>query len=144
MYNKLLLFISIIIIIFILIIIIHNKYNINNYDTFAEPRSPKEVVDNDGKMNFNFLKDENTNYVLQTYYLDDDKKINGRRVNYHPYQEQVPNIPPPVDIYSKYLQTISYPFVYGKPDFHRQRSPGQWNKFDTLAQDYYNKYGVRR
>jgi hypothetical protein len=144
MYNKLLLFILIIIIIFILIITLHNKYNINNYDTFADPKSPKEIIENDGNMNFNFLKDEHTNYVLQTYYIDVDKKINGRKVFNHPYQERVANIPPPIDIYSKYLQTISYPFVYGKPDYHLQRSPGQWNKFDTLAQEYYNKYRIRR
>ena len=56
MYNKLLLFILIIIIIFILIITIHNNYNINSYDTFATPKSPKEINDNDGHMNFNFLK----------------------------------------------------------------------------------------
>ena len=144
MYSKLLLFLSIIVVIVILIITLHNKYNSNNYDTFAEPKSPKEINDNDGHMNFNFLKSENTHYVLQTYYLDDDKKINGARVNYHPYQQQVPNFPPPVDRYSKYLQETAYPFVFGNPNFHRQRSPGQWNKFDTRAQDYYNWYGIRR
>ena len=144
MYNKLLLFISIMILIVFLIIIIHNKYNINTYDTFVAPKSPKEIIENDGKMNFNFLTSANSQYVLNTYYLDDDKKIDGKRVNIHPYQEQVANTPPPIDKYSKYLQTSAHPFVYGKAKFHAQRSPGQWNKYDTLARDYYNKYGIRR
>ena len=144
MYYKLLLFILIIIILFILIIIIHNKYNINTYDTFAVPKSPKEIIANDGNMNFNFLTSENSQYVLNTYYVNDDLKVNGKRVNFHPYQEQEANTPPPVDKYSKFLQTPAYPFVYGKPKFHAQRSPGQWNKYDTLARDYYNKYGIRR
>ena len=144
MYTKLLLFISIIIMIFSLIILIHNKYNINTYDTFADPKNPRDIIANDGNMNFNFLKSENSQYVLNTYYINDDKKINGKRVNFHPYQEQVANIPPPVRTYSKYLQNTAYPFIYGKPEFHRQRSSGQWNKYDTLARHYYNKYGVRR
>jgi len=143
MYNKLLLFILIIIIIFILIITIHNNYNINTYDTFATPKSPKEINDNDGHMNFNFLKSENSQRVLHTYYIDDDKKINGKRVNFHPYQEQVPN-PPPMDRYSKYLQNPAYPYIYGNPKLHRQRTPGQWNKYDTVAREIYNNYGIRR
>ena len=144
MYNKLLLFISIIIIIFILIIILY-KYNFNNnYDTFAVPLSPKEIIENDGHMNFNFLKDEHTNYVLRTYYINDDMKINGVRVNYHPYQEQVLNKPAPIDTYSKYLQNPAYPYIYGNPKLHAQRTPGQWNKYDTISQEIYNKYGIRR
>ena len=144
MYNKLLLFISIIIIIFILIITIHNKYNINRYDTFATPKSPKEINDNDGHMNFNFLKNENTNYVINKYYIDDDKKINGTRVNIHPYQEQVANIPPVISTYSKYLQNSASPYIYGNPKLHKQSSPGQWNKYNTRAREIYNKYGIRR
>jgi hypothetical protein len=144
MYNKLLLFISIIIIIFILIRTIHNKYYINRYDTFATPKSPKEINDNDGHMNFNFLKDEHTNYVINKYYLDDDKKINGKRVNIHPYQEQVLNNPVPIDRYSQYLQGTAFPYIYGNPRLHKQRTPGQWNKYDTVSQEIYNKYGIRR
>ena len=144
MYKKLLLFILIIIIIFILIIILHNKYNINTYDTFAIPKSPKEINDNDGHMNFNFLKSENSNYVIRNYYLDDDKKINGVRLNVHPYQDQIVNNRVPIDPYSKYLQYPAFPLMYGNPKLHQQRSPGQWNKYDTVAQEIYNKYGIRR
>ena len=144
MYQQLLLFILTIIILFILIITLHNKYNINTYDTFADPKSPKEINDNDGHMNFNFLKSENSNYVIRNYYLDDDKKINGVRLNFHPYQDQVQNYPVPIDQYSNYLQTSAFPLMYGNPRLHQQRSPGQWNKYDTAAQDIYNKYGIRR
>ena len=144
MYNKLFLFISIIIMIFFLIILINNKYNINKYDTFTTPKSPKEIIDNDGNMNFNFLKDEHTKFVLNNYYIDDDKKINGSRVNIHPYQVKVSNLPVTISKYSKYLQDSAFPFIYGNPKLHKQRTHGQWNKYDTKARDIYNKYGIRR
>ena len=140
MYNKLLVFLSIIIIIIVLIIL---YYKNKKYDTFAIPKTPKEINDNDGNMTFEFLNNENTNYVLDKYYINDDTKINGVRVNYHPYQEHVNN-PVIVDAYSKYLQNSAYPYIYGNPKLHIQRTPGQWNKYDTKAQDIYNQYGIRR
>ena len=136
-YCKLLLFGVIIVILLKLILFIHNTYNFNTLydnDTFAIPKTPKEINDNDGNMNFNFLKNENTNYVLSTYYIDDDKKINGSRLNYHKYQKQVPNIP----------VEGAPPYIYGNPLYHYQRKPKVWNKYDTYAQDIWNKYGVRR
>ena len=144
MYNKLLLFISIIIIIIILIIVIHNKYNSSRYDTFAEPKSPKEIIDKDGNMNFNFLKAENSQYVLKKYYLDTDRKINGKKLHIHPYQKKVTNQQVPIHEYSKYLQESAYPLIFGNTTLHRQDKPGQWHKYDTKAQDLYNKYGIRR
>ena len=137
MYNKLLLFISIIIIIFSLIIIINNKY-----DAFKVSVTPKFIADNDGNMNFDFLKAENSQDVIKRYYIDDDKKINGIRVNYHRYQQQVYN-PVPIDPLS-HSQKVAFPYIYGNTLLHYQRTPGEWNKYDTQAQQIYNNYGVRR
>ena len=125
---------------------INNNHNPNhhNIDTFATPKTPKEINDNDGNMTFDFLTNTNTNFILDKYYLNDDMKINGARVNYHPYQVKVGNLPPPIDKYSKYLQNTAFPYIYGNNKLHYQRKPGQWNKYDTKAQEIYNKTGVRR
>lgn len=116
----------------IFMIIIYHKNN--SRDTFAIPLSPKEINDNDGHMTFDFLTDLNTNYVLNNYYINDDTKINGTRVNYHKYQEQVPNYP---------IEGAP-PYIYGTLLNHYQRRPKVWNKYDTYAQDIYNQYGIRR
>lgn len=127
MNNKLLLLCIIIVIILI------NKYT--DIDTFLTLKSQAISFEDDGKMTFDFLKDDNTKNVLDTYYINDDKKLNGQKVNLHPYQYKVQQIIPVKD---------SPPFLYGNNRWHYQRSEGKWNKYDTYAQDIYNKYGVRR
>lgn len=47
---------------------------------------------NQAPMNFNYLKNPNyTRDILATYYLDDDKKINGQRAVFHPYMYSYDN-----------------------------------------------------
>ena len=60
------------------------SYN-NCKDTFFNEKDLN--YENDGKMNFDYLLNSNhkTN-ILNKYYLDDDIKVNGRRLNTHPYQ----------------------------------------------------------
>jgi len=103
----------------------YNKYNkYNNIDTF---QSQKDInVENNGNMKFNYLIDKNyTNTILQTYYLNDDTKINGRRVVNHP------------------LQKKNGLNLYGNP-FNQLEKPGVWGKFNTFSDYIYNIYGVRR
>jgi len=43
-------------------------------------------ITNQAPMNFGYLTNPNySRNILATYYLDDDKKINGQRVVYHPF-----------------------------------------------------------
>jgi len=62
----------------------NNSYNIlYNKDTFTyQPNQKKQI------MTFNFLNDSNNNTqkVLQKYYLNDDAKSNNIRLVNHPYQ----------------------------------------------------------
>ena len=45
--------------------------------------------ENDGNMTFDYLLDNNyKNKVLNKYYLNDDIKINGQRINIHHYQKK--------------------------------------------------------
>ena len=85
-------------------------------------------------MTFNFLKDINTTDVLDKYYLDDDTRINGATINYHPYRYAVKNTP----------VEGAPPYIYGTIINHVQRKPKVWNKYDTYAVDIYNAYGIRR
>ena len=131
-----------------LIIIIDYKYNSNNYhnkETFSTPTPtfiftplPTVAFDSNGYKNgimtFDFLKDTNTNDVLTKYYMDNDKKINGVKINNNPYRYAFPNIP----------VEGAPPYIYGIVLNHYQRKPKVWNKYDTYAQDIYNAYGIRR
>ena len=48
--------------------------------------------DKDGKMDFSYIYNPNYNAnILDKYYLDDDIKINGNRLVYHPLQFKQPN-----------------------------------------------------
>lgn len=143
MNNKLLI---IILIIIIVSIIIYNKYKpIKIYDTFADKyyKDPQEKIENDGKMMFEFLKDPYySQKIINQYYLNDDKKINGVKVNYHPYAKPVPNCPSSAD---------TTPYIYSaNPALHCRRNIGNnntswwWRKYDTRAQDIYNQYSIRR
>ena len=90
MNNKLLIIILIIII--VIIIIYNNKYIfIQQNDMFGNIKyyDPQAVIANDGKMNFDFLNDpQYTNKILNEYYLNDDMKLNGVKLNYHPQQSR--------------------------------------------------------
>ena len=101
------------------------KFNNRNYNK-----------SNDGLMTFDFLTDANTRRILNTYYLDDDIKVYGRKLNYHPYANPVPNV------YGE--SSIPFPYVYGNPATHLQRSNHLWKKYDTEYQEIYDKYRIRR
>lgn len=72
--------------------------------------------DDDGKMNFEYLYNPNyMNSILKKYYIDNDIKINGKKLVNHPYQmrrtvngrdyyygKYITNIPHNNDIYNKY------------------------------------------
>ena len=128
--NKKLLII-VIVVLTLTTVLIYNKYNtIKNKDKF-----------NDGKMTFNYLNDPfYSQNILKKYYIDDDKKINGVKVNYHPYLVPVPNCPSSADL---------VPLVYSAdPSLHCRRNVGNtttwWRKFDTEAQEIFNKYSIHR
>ena len=60
-----------------------NNNNVSN-ETFLIRNNPDFV---DGQMNFNYLVDPNyTQSILNRYYINDDTKINGQRVIFHPNQ----------------------------------------------------------
>ena len=89
-------------------------------------RFKNENANNDGKMTFNYLKDNNnTKNILNKYYMNDDTKINDTRIVYHPYQKK------------------NYLNLYGNPN-NQIYNTGFYNGFDTYGEYMYNKYGVRR
>ena len=78
--------ISLIIICGIFIYIFKPSKTYTRYGIITEHFKAKANLTNQAPMNFNYLT--NRNYardILATYYLDDDKKINGNRVVNHPY-----------------------------------------------------------
>lgn len=98
--------ISVIIIFCVLIYIYNNtKYrnnSINNFNWIGEIIKMNENTKENFIANSNLtnqtLKDysylRNPNYgkeILATYYLDDDKKINGQRIVFHPYMYSYDN-----------------------------------------------------
>jgi len=123
----------------LLILIIFNKYNFKNKDTFyaGAISNPKDIFDNDGKMLFKYLNEPNySEKILKKYYLNDDKLINGVKVNPHIYQNSVVNCNSSID---------TRPYVYSADtSLHCRRHIGWWNKYDTISQDIYNNFGVRR
>ena len=97
----------------------------NNYiDTFI---SEKELnYENDGNMKFEYLLNDNhKNIILNKYYLNDDIKVNSKRLNIHPYQFKN----------EKYLYGIS---VFQNKD--NQKYGNSYSFSDYI----YNTYGVRR
>ena len=141
--NKKLLII-VIVVLTLTTVLIYNKYNtIKNKDKFTDGKimDPQEIIKNDGKMTFNYLNDPfYSQNILKKYYIDDDKKINGVKVNYHPYLVPVPNCPSSADL---------VPLVYSAdPSLHCRRNVGNtttwWRKFDTEAQEIFNKYSIHR
>ena len=117
-------------IIFILIfIIIISKISYYNYkNTFLNPKF--ENRKNDGKMTFAYLTDKNyKDKLLKKYYINDDIKVNNRRVNTHWLQ-------------TKYK--IYEGSVYGVPMNHVKSINNEWGKSRTFAEYIYAKYGIRR
>ena len=106
------------------------------YDKIDTFNNRKDNYNNDGNMTFPYLSDKNTNYILATYYLDHDRKINGQKLNFHPYEKKVPNFAGD--------SAAAFPYIYGNPATHLQRSPKIWKKYDTEYQDLYNAYRIRR
>jgi hypothetical protein len=101
-------------------LISHNNYK----DKFFNEKILN--YENDGKMNFDYLLNSNhkTN-ILNKYYLDDDIKVNGRRLNTHPYQFK------------------NYKNLYGIVDYQHTDN-NNYGAYNTFADYIYNIYGVRR
>ena len=129
MYKK----ICIAILIISIIICINILRMYEKIETFNNRRNN---YNNDGNMTFPYLSDTNTRYILNTYYLDNDRKINGQKLNFHPYENKVPNFPGD--------SAAAFPYIYGNRATHLQRSPHIWKKYDTEYQDLYNAYRIRR
>ena len=115
---------SLIILIMILFLIIYNEHNNNENDTFVNEKNAN--FENDGNMKFDYLTNPNyKNDVLNKYYLDDDIKKSGNRINIHLYQKK------------------NYKNLYGIPEYQYQ-SKYRYGKFTTFAEYIYRLYGVRR
>ena len=120
-----------------LCLILYKQYN----DTFMNEKNAN--FENDGNMTFEYLSNNNyKNEVLNKYYLDDDIKKSGKRINIHPYQR-------PYE--TKLLNII----VNGKPKNYSINSYGsnpynhvedkkKYGEFKTFAEYIYRLYGVRR
>ena len=104
----------------IVFLILYNKYN----DTFMNEKNAN--FENDGNMTFDYLTNPNyKNNVLKKYYLDDDIKKSGNRINIHLYQKK------------------NYRNLYGIPEYQYE-SQSMYGKFTTFAEYIYRLYGVRR
>jgi len=120
-----------------LCLILYKQYN----DTFMNEKNAN--FENDGNMTFEYLSNNNyKNVVLNKYYLDDDIKKSGKRINIHPYQRPYK---------TKLLNII----VNGKPKNYSINSYGsnpynhiedkkKYGEFKTFAEYIYRLYGVRR
>ena len=80
------LYILLIICLIFIVSIVYNYSRSQNQNTVNEYFIANSNLTNQAPMDFSYLT--NPNYarnILATYYLDDDKKINGKRVVDHPY-----------------------------------------------------------
>ena len=109
-----------------------NKINKTNKDTFINQSSNASAhAANDGDMTFDYLlNNNNTYYILNRYYLNDDiKNAAGTRLNYHPYNRK---------------NNLG---LYGNPAFQIKRdynNTGNSYLYITENDYIYNTYGVRR
>lgn len=113
-------YIVISIIILTIFVIIYNNFK----DNFVNEKDLN--YENDGNMKFDYLLNNNhKNIILNKYYLDDDIKVNGIRLNNHPYQLKNDK-----KLYGiiEYQYTDNYNF----------------GKYNTFTDYIYNTYGVRR
>ena len=145
MNNKLL---SIILIIIIVIIVIYNnKYDfINNNDMFKNQyyTNPQDIIKYDGNMTFDYINDPNyTIKVLGEYYVNDDRKINGIKWNYHPYKNSVPNCENSRDLNDGRIYSAN-PSLHCRRNVGNDKTKWWWNKYDTKAVDIYNQYSIHR
>ena len=109
----------------IIITIIILLFFLISYNNCKDKFTLKDLnYENDGNMNFDYLLDINhKNSVLNKYYLNDDLKINGRRLISHPYQ----------------LKNDRN--LYGISVFQKIENVGNYSTFSDYI---YNTYGVRR
>jgi len=114
----------ILLLILILVLIIYNEHNNNENDTFVNEKNAN--FENDGNMTFDYLTNPNyKNNVLNKYYLNDDIKKEGQRINIHPYQKK------------------NYRNLYGIPEYQINNN-NIYGTFTTFAEYIYRLYGVRR
>ena len=111
-------------IIITIIILLFFFISYNNYiDKFYNKNFNYE---NDGNMNFDYLLDNNhKNKVLNKYYLNNDIKVNGKRLNIHHYQLK------------------NNRNLYGMAHFQK-KDTGKYGNNHTFADYIYNIYGIRR
>ena len=87
MKMKAIIYVLYILLIICLIFVVSIVYNYSrSQNTVNEYFIANSNLSNQAPMDFSYLT--NPNYarnILATYYLDDDKKINGKRVVNHPY-----------------------------------------------------------
>jgi len=117
--------ITILVIVSILFIIIsYKQYQTFRKDTFISQRDTK--IETDGNMSFDYLIKKNyTKNILDKYYLNDDTKINGKRLVNHPYQKK---------------NKLN---LYGNP-FNQYSTRGYWGGYDSFSDYIFYNYGVRR
>ena len=141
--NKKVLMLIMLIMLIILIILLQYKYNPNPIiikDKFTV-LDPQAIIKNDGKMKFDYITDPYYGQkILKKYYIDYDKKINGRKVNDNPYKYPSPNCANAAE---------DEPLIFSaNPSLHCRRGGGKmpkwWNKYDTEAQEIYNQYSIYR
>ena len=110
----------------ILFLILYKEYTDTNTvtDTFMNEKDTN--FEKDGKMKFDYLTNDNyKNKVLNKYYLNDDIKKAGQRINIHPYQKK------------------NYRNLYGIPEYQIVNNY-IYGKYTTFAEYIYRLYGVRR
>ncbi len=123
------------ILLIIISVVIYVLINYKTIDNFNIRRQSNIYnYNNDGNMSFDYLSDpQYSNDILYRYYIDDDAKIGGQPLNYHPYKEKIQH----PDSYMG-----ARPYIYGIP--WSQRRFGVWNRHLNYGTDIYNLYGVRR
>ena len=155
MDNKLLIIILIVIIVSIVLYSNYFMYNPINptnstnstkiYETFADKyyKNPQDIIAHDGEMKFEYLKDPFfSKRIINKYYLNDDKKINGVKIHRYPYKNPVPNCASSADFYPNVYS--ANPSLHCRRNVKNNRTTWWWHKFDTQAVDLYNKYSVYR
>lgn len=103
--------------------------DIENFVSKRENNDP----DKDGKMDFSYIYNPNyTKHILDNYYIDDDIKVNGNRLIYHPLQFKKRG----------YLSKIAYNYwgPYEIRDYNNYYGDYE-NK--TKSNYYYDTTGIR-
>ena len=121
-----------------LCLILYKQYN----DTFMNEKNAN--FENDGNMTFDYLLNDNyKDEVLNKYYLDDDIKISGDRINIHPYQ--YPYETKYLNIILNNNKPVHYTLnSYGSNPHNHIKDKIKYGEFETFAEYIYRTYGVRR